>query len=82
MCVEVVSAERPDRARRGVGRTRIGKVSAGISRLEDRRKRRHPVAHRRMHNQRLAPNAMEPRVAIAEYDSGTQNFTGLTVEVR
>jgi carbon-monoxide dehydrogenase large subunit len=26
-------------------------------------------------NNRLVPNAMEPRVAIAEYDSGTQNFT-------
>ncbi|MEA2904732.1 MAG: aerobic carbon-monoxide dehydrogenase large subunit, partial [Alphaproteobacteria bacterium] len=24
---------------------------------------------------RLAPNAMEPRVAIGEYDTGTQNFT-------
>jgi carbon-monoxide dehydrogenase large subunit len=26
-------------------------------------------------NNRLAPNAMEPRVAIGEYDAGTQNFT-------
>jgi carbon-monoxide dehydrogenase large subunit len=26
-------------------------------------------------NNRLVPNAMEPRVAIGEYDSGTQNFT-------
>ena len=26
-------------------------------------------------NNRLVPNAMEPRVAIAEYDSGTQNLT-------
>ena len=26
-------------------------------------------------NNRLAPNAMEPRVAIGEYDIGTQNFT-------
>jgi carbon-monoxide dehydrogenase large subunit len=26
-------------------------------------------------NNRLVPNAMEPRVAIGDYDSGTQNFT-------
>ena len=26
-------------------------------------------------NNRLVPNAMEPRVAIGEYDSGTENFT-------
>jgi carbon-monoxide dehydrogenase large subunit len=26
-------------------------------------------------NNRLVPNAMEPRVAIGEYDSGSQNFT-------
>ncbi|MDQ2080069.1 xanthine dehydrogenase family protein molybdopterin-binding subunit [Xanthobacteraceae bacterium Astr-EGSB] len=26
-------------------------------------------------NNRLVPNAMEPRAAIGEYDSGTQNFT-------
>jgi carbon-monoxide dehydrogenase large subunit len=26
-------------------------------------------------NNRLVPNAMEPRVAIGEYDAGTQNFT-------
>ncbi len=26
-------------------------------------------------NNRLVPNAMEPRVAIGEYDTGTQNFT-------
>jgi carbon-monoxide dehydrogenase large subunit len=26
-------------------------------------------------NNRLVPNAMEPRVAIGEFDSGTQNFT-------
>ena len=26
-------------------------------------------------NNRLVPNAMEPRVAIGEYDGGTQNFT-------
>jgi carbon-monoxide dehydrogenase large subunit len=26
-------------------------------------------------NNRLVPNAMEPRVAIGEYDSGTQNYT-------
>ena len=73
------SGQGAERSRRSTRSRRTTRSISGISATRRRRTRRSSrakhVTKLDIVNNRLVPNAMEPRVAIGDYDAGTQNFT-------